>query len=126
MQKVLEKDARGGTRYVEMIKAHFGVTSPDARQQRPEYLGGSRIPININQVVLSSLQLWVDSPIAIAANIDFNLDSIVLSGRAFFWVLNTNSSLFCEKLIFLQSAFSDLYEIFPTLLMPLITVANLS
>ena len=54
LQKALEKDARGGTRYVEMIKAHFGVTSPDARQQRPEYLGGSRMPININQVVQTS------------------------------------------------------------------------
>lgn len=54
MQKALEKDARGGTRYVEMIKAHFGVTSPDARQQRPEYLGGTRMPININQVVQTS------------------------------------------------------------------------
>nr|QJB19417.1 MAG: major capsid protein [Microvirus sp.] len=51
MQKLYEKDARGGTRYVEIIKAHFGVTSPDARQQRPEYLGGNRLPININQVV---------------------------------------------------------------------------
>ena len=54
MQKALEKDARGGTRYVEMIKAHFGVTSPDARQKRPEYLGGTRMPININQVVQTS------------------------------------------------------------------------
>ena len=54
MQKALEKDARGGTRYVEMIKAHFGVTSPDARQQRPEYLGGNRMPINISQVVQTS------------------------------------------------------------------------
>ena len=54
MQKALEKDARGGTRYVEMIKAHFGVTSPDARQQRPEYLGGTRMPIDINQVVQTS------------------------------------------------------------------------
>lgn len=54
MQKALEKDARGGTRYVEMIKAHFGVTSPDARQQRPEYLGGTRMPINISQVVQTS------------------------------------------------------------------------
>lgn len=53
-QKMYEKDARGGSRYVEMIKAHFGVTSPDARQQRPEYLGGNRIPININQVVQTS------------------------------------------------------------------------
>lgn len=54
LQKALEKDARGGTRYVEMIKAHFGVTSPDARQQRPEYLGGTRMPINISQVVQTS------------------------------------------------------------------------
>ena len=53
-QRMYEKDARGGSRYVEMIKAHFGVTSPDARQQRPEYLGGTRIPININQVVQTS------------------------------------------------------------------------
>ncbi len=54
LQKLYEKDARGGTRYIEMIKAHFGVTSPDARLQRPEYLGGKRIPININQVVQQS------------------------------------------------------------------------
>lgn len=53
-QRMYEKDARGGSRYVEMIKAHFGVTSPDARQQRPEYLGGTRIPVNINQVVQTS------------------------------------------------------------------------
>lgn len=54
MQRIYEKDARGGTRYVEILKNHFGVTSPDARLQRPEYLGGSRIPININQVVQTS------------------------------------------------------------------------
>lgn len=53
-QRMYERDARGGSRYVEMIKSHFGVTSPDARQQRPEYLGGNRIPININQVVQTS------------------------------------------------------------------------
>lgn len=53
-QRMYEKDARGGSRYVEMIKAHFGVVSPDARQQRPEYLGGTRVPININQVVQTS------------------------------------------------------------------------
>lgn len=53
-QRMYEKDARAGSRYVESIKAHFGVTSPDARQQRPEYLGGDRIPININQVVQTS------------------------------------------------------------------------
>lgn len=54
MQKLLERDARGGTRYIEILKSHFGVTSPDARQQRSEYLGGSTTPININQVVQTS------------------------------------------------------------------------
>lgn len=53
-QRMLERDARGGTRYIEMIKAHFGVSSPDGRLQRPEYLGGNRIPVNINQVVQTS------------------------------------------------------------------------
>lgn len=54
IQRLYEKDARGGTRYIEVLKAHFGVTSPDARLQRPEYLGGNRIPININQVLQTS------------------------------------------------------------------------
>lgn len=54
VQRLYEKDARGGTRYTEIIRAHFGVVSPDARQQRPEYLGGHRIPINIQQVVQNS------------------------------------------------------------------------
>lgn len=54
IQKLYERDARGGTRYIELLKSHFGVTSPDARLQRPEYLGGNRVPININQVVQAS------------------------------------------------------------------------
>lgn len=54
IQKLYERDARGGTRYIEILKSHFGVTSPDARLQRPEYLGGSRVPININQVIQQS------------------------------------------------------------------------
>ncbi len=54
LQKMLEKDARGGTRYVEFLASHFGVTSPDARMQRPEYLGGNRTPINVSQVVQTS------------------------------------------------------------------------
>jgi len=49
-QKLLERDARGGSRYVEQLLSHFGVRSPDYRLQRPEYLGGSKIPININPV----------------------------------------------------------------------------
>lgn len=54
IQRMYEKDARGGTRYIEVIKTHFGVTSPDSRQQRPEYLGGLRTPINMDQVIQSS------------------------------------------------------------------------
>lgn len=54
IQKLYERDARGGTRYIEVLKSHFGVTSPDARLQRPEYLGGNRVPINVNQVIQQS------------------------------------------------------------------------
>ncbi|QXP08387.1 MAG: major capsid protein [Arizlama microvirus] len=54
IQRLLERDARGGTRYQELIRAHFGVISPDARLQRPEYLGGGRIPINISPVPQTS------------------------------------------------------------------------
>ena len=54
IQKLYERDARGGTRYTEILRAHFGVVSPDARLQRPEYLGGNCVPININQVIQQS------------------------------------------------------------------------
>lgn len=50
IQRMYERDARGGTRYIEIIRSHFGVISPDARLQRPEYLGGGSTPININPV----------------------------------------------------------------------------
>lgn len=50
MQKWLEKSALFGGRYVSMLKAQFGVTSPDARLQRSEYLGGKRIPLNVQMV----------------------------------------------------------------------------
>ena len=50
IQKLLERDARGGTRYTEIIRSHFGVTSPDARLQRPEFLGGGSQMINVNPV----------------------------------------------------------------------------
>jgi hypothetical protein len=49
-QKFLEKQARGGSRYIEVIKSHFNVTSPDARLQRPEYLGGGSSPVNISPI----------------------------------------------------------------------------
>lgn len=51
IQRLLEKDARGGTRYTEIVKSHFGVTSPDSRLQRPEYLGGGSTSINITPVL---------------------------------------------------------------------------
>lgn len=54
VQKLLERDARGGTRYTEILRAHFGVVSPDARLQRPEYLGGGSIPVTINPVTQTS------------------------------------------------------------------------
>ena len=54
IQRLYEKDARGGTRYRELLKAHFGVTAPDSRVQVPEYLGGCRVPINVNQVLQTS------------------------------------------------------------------------
>lgn len=54
IQRMLERDARGGTRYIEVLKAHFGITSPDSRLQRAEYLGGNRVPFNIEQVLQTS------------------------------------------------------------------------
>lgn len=49
-QQLLEKDARGGTRYVESLLVHWGTRSPDFRLQRPEYLGGSKIPVTVNPI----------------------------------------------------------------------------
>lgn len=54
IQRLFERDARGGTRYVEILKSHFGVTSPDARLQRPEYLGGGSAPVNVNPIAQTS------------------------------------------------------------------------
>lgn len=54
IQKMYERDARGGTRYTEVIKSHFGVTSDDARMQRPEYLGGGTSPVVIYPVAQTS------------------------------------------------------------------------
>ena len=53
-QKFLERQARSGSRYIEVIKGHFNVTSPDARLQRPEYLGGGTSPVNISPVAQTS------------------------------------------------------------------------
>lgn len=54
LQEWLERNARGGSRYIEVILAHFGVQSSDARLQRPEFLGGSATPISISEVLQTS------------------------------------------------------------------------
>lgn len=54
IQRLYERDARGGTRYTEIVRSHFGVVSPDARLQRPEYLGGGKEHININPIAQTS------------------------------------------------------------------------
>ena len=54
IQKLYERDARGGTRYTEILRSHFGVVSPDARLQRPEYLGGGSSPVNVNPIAQTS------------------------------------------------------------------------
>lgn len=63
IQKIYERDARGGTRYTELIRSHFGVTSPDARLQRPEYLGGGTSQVNISPVPQTSASgAYAESP----------------------------------------------------------------
>jgi len=54
LQEWLERNARGGARYIEVIMAHFGVQSSDSRLQRPEFLGGSSTPITISEVLQTS------------------------------------------------------------------------
>ncbi|AXF52080.1 MAG: major capsid protein [Microviridae sp.] len=54
IQRLYERDARGGTRYIEILQAHFGVTSPDARLQRPEYIGGGKVPLTMEPIPQTS------------------------------------------------------------------------
>ena len=62
MQSLLELDARGGTRYTEILRAHFGVVSPDARLQRPEFLSGGTVPLNQHPVAQNSATTEGGSP----------------------------------------------------------------
>lgn len=62
IQKLLERDARGGTRYTEIIRSHFGVVSPDARLQRPEFLGGGTSAVNVNPVAQVSASSEASTP----------------------------------------------------------------
>lgn len=54
IQSMMEKNARGGSRYAEIVRSHFGVISPDARLQRPEYLGGGRSFVTVNPIAQTS------------------------------------------------------------------------
>lgn len=63
IQRLYERDARGGTRYTEILRSHFGVISPDARLQRPEYLGGGTIPVNIATVPNTNID-WTNAETA--------------------------------------------------------------
>lgn len=64
IQRLLERDARGGSRYTEIIRSHFGVVSPDARLQRPEYLGGGSTRINVHPVARTTSAAGANAPIA--------------------------------------------------------------
>ena len=54
IQRLLERDARGGTRCTELLRAHFGVTPQDYRLQRPEYIGGGSTYVNVNPIAQTS------------------------------------------------------------------------
>lgn len=62
VQQLYELDARGGTRYTEILRAHFGVISPDARLQRPEFLGGATSYINVNPIAQTSASAEDQTP----------------------------------------------------------------
>jgi hypothetical protein len=80
IQRIFERDARGGTRYIEMIKSHFGVTSPDARLQRPEYLGGGSSPVIVSPIPQTSGSgAYTDTPIGTLAAVG----SATLHGHGF-------------------------------------------
>lgn len=78
VQKFMERSARGGARYIELIKSMFGVDSPDARLQRSEYLGGHRVPINIHQIVNTSesVEAPLDNTGAMSVTSDVHNDFI--------------------------------------------------
>lgn len=74
VQEFLERNARGGARYVEHILSHFGIRSSDARLQRPEFLGGGRSPVVISEVLQTS-ETSVDSPLAQMGGHGFSVQS---------------------------------------------------
>lgn len=83
VQKFYERQALGGSRYIEMVKAHFDVTNPDFRVQRPEYLGGKRIPININQVIQSTPTNGESTPLGATGAYSLTADSDEMFTKSF-------------------------------------------
>lgn len=73
LQEWLEKNARGGTRYIETIFSHFDVQSDDARLQRPEYLGGGKSPVMISEVLQNSANDAEPTPIGTMAGHGLNV-----------------------------------------------------
>lgn len=74
VQKWMERNARGGARYVESILSHFGVRSSDARLQRPEYLGGGRSPVVVSEVLQTS-ETTANSPLGQLGGHGFSVQS---------------------------------------------------
>lgn len=91
IQRYLEKNARGGDRYISQILTHFGVTSPDARMQRSEYLGGHRTPINVHEVVNTSENTAQSSFLgnlgAVSRTSDVHEDEILYSCTEHGWII---------------------------------------
>lgn len=75
LQKLLEADARGGTRYTEIINSHFGVSAPDGTLQRSQYLGGKSIPVTVSQVVQTAPTVSGQTPIGHTSAYSKTIDS---------------------------------------------------
>lgn len=73
VQRFMEREAYSGSRYIELLRAHFGITAYDSVLQRPEYLGGSRIPLNIRQITQTS-QTTDTSPLGDVAGMSVTTD----------------------------------------------------
>lgn len=82
LQEFYEQLARGGSRYVEVLRSMFGVISPDARLQRAEYLGGARIPVNMSQI-LQTIDQSADSPLGDEGAYSLTQDSRVAFSHSF-------------------------------------------
>lgn len=83
IQRLLEADARGGTRYRELVKVHFGVDTGDARVQVPEYLGGKHIPINVSQVIQQSAAADEPTPLGNTGAFSKTVDRAGLFTKSF-------------------------------------------